>query len=251
MQQRRRGRRVRRGVAAPRRPPARRATGARPRCPFRAASASCGASRSRLPELGPRDAHGAFDCGVRPMKLSRCQPKCGAAVRVQPRELAPELAVGRVRARAEREDTRAPGTRVPSAAPCAIGCGTRMPAAAERDEPVRFGREARREARLVRLREVPRARPSPRAPPLEWMHPPAAGGRAHDRNGAPVARPIAPSSAARRESDNMAPVRRRRLHRRQAVVGHRQPLDQDRHEGAVEAVPAGVGGVREVVALGS
>ena len=67
-------------------------------------------------------------------------------------------------------------------------------------------------------------------------------------NGAPVARPIAVSRAVRRGWDSMAPVRGAEDYTAvQAVVGERQPLDQDRHERAVEAVPAGVRGMGEVV----
>src|SRR5512139_1473227 len=81
------------------------------------------------------------------------------------------------------------------------------------------------------------------------MQPPAAGVARSMRN-APATFETAASRAAWSSAEAniqiAGPARARPLERRDARVGELQPLDQDRHEGPVEAVPAGVGGTVEV-----
>src|SRR5712692_4429979 len=81
------------------------------------------------------------------------------------------------------------------------------------------------------------------------MQPPAAGVARSSRN-APAASEMVVSSAATSSADSiirLAAPRANWLHGRQARVGEREPLDQDRHEGAIEAMPADVRGAVEVL----
>src|SRR5215472_7622413 len=81
------------------------------------------------------------------------------------------------------------------------------------------------------------------------MQPPATGSARSMRKARPVAAAIADSTAGQ-GSEPRSGIRtatRALLSRAQARVRQSQPLDHDRHEGAVEAVPASFGRAIEIL----